>query len=76
VPGPGVLHSLAQSYEQFKYDNESWLKGSGRYSIAKDNRLKEDFGRVPGPGAYENKSTELRAPRGKVSFGKDEKIRP
>jgi hypothetical protein len=30
---------------------------------------------VPGPGAYENKSTELTAPKGRVSFGKDEKIK-
>jgi hypothetical protein len=30
---------------------------------------------VPGPGAYENKSTELTAPKGRVRFGKDEKIK-
>jgi hypothetical protein len=31
VPGPGA-------YESFKYDNDSWLKGQGRYSVGKDGR--------------------------------------
>lgn len=68
VPGPG-------SYEQFKYDNDSWMKGSGRYSISKDPRIRDNDLRVPGPGAYENKSTDLKSPKGKVSFGKDEKLK-
>lgn len=49
--------------------------GKGRYSIAKDSRLKESATFVPGPGAYENKSTDLKSPRGKVTFGKDDKLR-
>lgn len=31
VPGPG-------QYESFKYDNDSWLKGEGRYSVGKSIR--------------------------------------
>jgi hypothetical protein len=51
------------------------MKGSGRYSISKDPRIRDNDLRVPGPGAYENKSTDLKSPKGKVSFGKDEKLK-
>jgi hypothetical protein len=64
-----------QSYEQFKYDNDSWAKGSGRYSIAKDLRLKDNSSFVPGPGQYENKSTEIKDHKGKVTFGRDDKLK-
>lgn len=65
MPGPG-------SYEQFKYDNDSWLhNGGGRYSVAKDSRLKEYKSAVPGPGQYENKTTDLKDPKGKISFARD-----
>lgn len=64
VPGPG-------SYEQFKYDNDSWAHGSGRYSVGKEPRLNESRSFVPGPGQYENKSTVLKDPKGKVTFGRD-----
>ena len=30
---------------------------------------------VPGPGAYENKSTKILEPKGKVTFGKDSRIK-
>ncbi len=30
---------------------------------------------VPGPGAYENKITKILDPNGKVTFGKDSKIK-
>lgn len=64
-PGPG-------NYEQFKYDNHSWMdNGSGRYSVAKDSRLKATDNFVPGPGAYENKSTDLKSPKGKISFDRE-----
>ena len=45
--------------------------GSGRYSVAKDPRLKATDNFVPGPGAYENKSTDLKSPRGKISFDRE-----
>lgn len=64
-----------QAYEQFKYDNDSWAKGSGRYSIAKDSRLKDNASFVPGPGQYENKSTEIKDHKGKVTFGRDDKLK-
>ena len=64
-----------QSYEQFKYDNHSWMEGSGRYSVAKDPRLKGLDSYVPGPGTYENKSTELKSPRGKISLDREEKLK-
>lgn len=66
---------MIQSYEQFKYDNDSWAHGSGRYSISKDLKLKDNLSYVPGPGAYDNKATEIKAPRGKILFGKDEKLK-
>lgn len=68
VPGPG-------SYEQFKYDNDSWAHGSGRYSLAKDSRLKDSRSFVPGPGQYEDKSTVLKDAKGKITFGRDEKLK-
>jgi len=48
VPGPG-------SYEQGKYDHDSWGHGSGRYSISKEIRIKDNNSFGPGPGQYENK---------------------
>ena len=30
---------------------------------------------VPGPGNYENKSTDLKNPKGKVTFGREEKLK-
>lgn len=45
------------------------MKGSGRYSVAKDEKFKSQPSFVPGPGAYDNKTTELKAPKGKVTFG-------
>lgn len=47
------------------------MKGSGRYSVAKDSRIKDIPTYAPGPGAYENKSTEIKSPKGKVTFGHD-----
>ncbi len=47
------------------------MKGSGRYTVAKDSRLKEQANFIPGPGSYENKSTEIKSPKGKVTFGQD-----
>lgn len=51
------------------------MKGSGRYSVAKDSRLKEQGNFIPGPGSYENKSTDLKSPKGKVTFGQDQKLK-
>jgi len=34
-------------------------------------RLKDNLSLVPGPGAYDNKMTDIKAPRGKILFGKD-----
>jgi hypothetical protein len=30
---------------------------------------------VPGPGAYENKSTVIKEHKGKVTFGRDDKLK-
>ena len=30
---------------------------------------------MPGPGAYENKSTELKSPKGKISFDREDKLK-
>lgn len=51
------------------------MRGSGKYSISKDLRLKNNSSYVPGPGAYENKQTELKDVRGKITFGRDEKLK-
>ena len=68
IPGPG-------SYEHDKYNREAWLKGQGRYSVAKSSRDIMNKSFVPGPGAYENGATKLTSPKGKVTFGKDFKIK-
>lgn len=38
-------------------------------------RIKDNLSYVPGPGQYENKSTDLKNPRGKVTFGRDSRLR-
>ena len=37
--------------------------------------MRDSVVHVPGPGAYENKRNELKDPKGKVSFGRDEKFK-
>ena len=49
--------------------------GSGRYSVARDPRLKEYKSAVPGPGQYENRSTELKDHKGKITFAHDERLK-
>jgi hypothetical protein len=49
-------------------DNNSWFKGSGRYSLSKSSRDAYLSGLNPGPGAYQ---ADLLKPKGKVTFGKD-----
>jgi hypothetical protein len=67
VPGPGA-------YEADKYNKESWLKGQGRYSLGKSARDFVNKSEVPGPGAYD-KNTKIHDPNGKVTFGRDSKIK-
>ena len=66
VPGPGT-------YENEKYDYTSWMKGRGKYSLGKGSR--DDYGtsKVPGPGSYEDINSN--AFRGKVTFGRDSKLK-
>lgn len=65
VPGPG-------SYENEKYDYQSWLKGSGKYSLGKGPRDGFDPNKVPGPGSYYSKEIDKS---GKISFGRDPKLK-
>lgn len=44
-PGPG-------SYQNEKYDYTSWMKGKGKYSLAKQSRDAYQDLKVPGPGSY------------------------
>ncbi len=43
--------------------------------MGKNAKLKDELNNVPGPGSYENKSTQLKSPKGKIIFGRDQKIR-
>jgi hypothetical protein len=47
------------------------MEGSGRYSLARDSRLKESRSFIPGPGQYENKLTNLKDAKGKITFSRD-----
>jgi hypothetical protein len=38
-------------------------------------RIKDNLSYVPGPGQYENKSTDLKSPKGKVTFTRDSKLK-
>ena len=51
------------------------MVGKGRYSLGKDNRSKGENNFVPGPGSYDNRTTQLRDAKGKISFGKDQKLK-
>lgn len=68
VPGPG-------SYEYDRYNKDAWLKGQGRYSVTKSPRDTMNKSFVPGPGAYDNGLVKLTEPKGKVTFGRDSKIK-
>ena len=61
-PGPG-------SYENEKYDYSSWMKGSGKYSLGKQNRDAYSDLKVPGPGSYGD--SQHLGFRGKVTFAKE-----
>ena len=43
--------------------------------MARDPRLKEYKSAVPGPGQYDNRSTELKNSRGKITFAHDPKLK-
>lgn len=49
------------------------MKGRGKYSLGKGSRDDYLSSKVPGPGSYE--SNHATAFRGKVTFGRDSKLK-
>lgn len=65
IPGPG-------SYNEQKFYNDEWLRGKGKYSLGKGSRDMQ-VSKNPGPGAYDH--LQRLSFKGKITFGKDEKLK-
>ena len=50
------------------------MQGQGRYSLGKSSRDILFKSEVPGPGAYD-KNDKIKDPKGKITFGKDERLK-